>query len=191
MWIEHTGYHGNLLGGVIAGEDVHQLQESWNGLQANPRAQLWVSLYADAVREPRWDYKFFRCFNLLEAIADTVVQPNVVITDEAGNPRPLPRGNGSFTTRGAQGKVYTLLIQLAGATADDQLWDEVGTWVQVRNDVAHEGAWQPPHPGESADHAAIASRGGDGTVESGSRAMVDRIGDAVKRALYAAIHGTL
>jgi hypothetical protein len=79
VWIEHTGYHGNLLGGVIAGEDVHQLQESWNGLQANPRAQLWVSLYADAVRDARWDYKFFRCFNLLEAIADTVVQPNVVI----------------------------------------------------------------------------------------------------------------
>ncbi len=99
VWIEHTGYHGNLLGGVIAGEDVHQLQESWNGLQANPRAQLWVSLYADAVRDPRWDYQFFRCFNLLEAIADTAVQPGVVIMDEAGNPRPFRRDkSGSYTT---------------------------------------------------------------------------------------------
>jgi hypothetical protein len=65
VWIEHSGYSGNLIGGVIAGEDVHQLQTSWSGLQANPRAQLWVSLYADAVRDPRWDYQSFRCFNLL------------------------------------------------------------------------------------------------------------------------------
>jgi hypothetical protein len=93
-WIEHSGYGENLAGGFLAGEDVHALQRSWNGLQANSRAQLWVSLYADAVRDPRWDYQFFRCFNLLEAIADTVVQPNVVITDEAGNPRPFRNGSG-------------------------------------------------------------------------------------------------
>lgn len=51
-WIEHSRYRENLLGGSIAGEDVHALQASWDGLQANPRAQLWVSLYADAVRDP-------------------------------------------------------------------------------------------------------------------------------------------
>ena len=70
LWIKHSGYTGNLMGGIISGEDVHGLQASWSGLQANPQAQLWASLYADAVRDTRWDYQFFRCFNLLEAIAD-------------------------------------------------------------------------------------------------------------------------
>jgi hypothetical protein len=194
VWIEHSGYSENLLGGFLAGEDVHALQASWSGLQANPRAQLWVSLYADAVRDPRWDYQLFRCFNLLEAIADTVVQPNAVITDEAGNPRPFRRGNGSYTTKQAQGKVYMLLLHLAGTAADDQLWDEVGIWVQVRNDVAHEGAWQPPHAGETPEHAAaraaIAGSGRDGTFESGAQAIVKEIRESVKRALYAAIFGT-
>ena len=76
LWIEHSGYTGNLMGGIISGEDVHGLQGLWSDLRANPRAQLWASLYADAVRDTRWDYQFFRCFNLLEAIADEVVRPN-------------------------------------------------------------------------------------------------------------------
>ncbi|PQM49845.1 hypothetical protein C5U48_23340 [Mycolicibacter virginiensis] len=88
-----------------------------------------------------------------------------------------------------------LLLQLAGKTADDRLWDEVGHWVKVRNDVAHEGTWQAPHVGESAEHAAtravIASHGHDGTFEAGTRPFVNKIRDAVKQTLYAAIHGKL
>ncbi|AKC37993.1 Uncharacterised protein [Mycolicibacterium phlei] len=194
-WIEHSGYGENLIGGVISGEDVHALQESWSGLQANSRAQLWVSLYADAVRDPRWEYRFFRCFNLLEAIADTVVQPNAVIADEAGNPRKFQSGKGNYTTKQAQGKVYMLLLQLAGKNADDQLWDEVGHWVRVRNDVAHDGTWQAPHAGEKPEHAAtrtaIASHGHDGTFEMGTRPFVDKIRESVKQTLHAAIRGKL
>jgi hypothetical protein len=194
-WIEHSGYGENLLGGFLAGEGVHGLQTSWNGLQSNPRAQLWVSLYADAVRDPRWDYQFFRCFNLLEAMADTAVQPNAAITDEAGNPRPFSNGQGNFTTRQAQGKVYMLLLQLNNSAADNQLWEEVGVWVRVRNDVAHEGAWQPPRPDETPEHvaarAAITNLASDGTFESGAEALVKGIRDPVKRALYTAINGTL
>ena len=147
------------------------------------------------MRDPRWDYQFFRCFNLLEAIANETVPRNVGITDEAGNARPFRNGNGNYTTRQAQGKVYTLLLQLAGVAADDQLWNEVGHWVRVRNDVAHQGAWQPSHAGESADHAAthaaIVSHGNDGTFESGSREIVKKIRESVQRTLYAAIGGTL
>ncbi|OBA64694.1 hypothetical protein A5647_24780 [Mycobacterium sp. 1100029.7] len=194
-WIEHSGYRENLLGGFLAGEGVHGLQTSWSGLQANPRAQLWVSLYADAIRDPRWDYQFFRCFNLLEAMADTAVQPNAPIPDEAGNPRRFANGRGSFTTKQAQGKVYMLLLNLSNSTADDQLWDKVGVWVRVRNDVAHEGAWQPTRPGETAEHvaarAAITNLASDGTFESGAEALVKGIRDLVRRALYAAINGTL
>ncbi|WP_131810520.1 hypothetical protein [Mycolicibacter sinensis] len=194
-WIEHSGYRENLLGGFIAGEDVHALQKSWSGLRANSRAQLWVSLYADAVRDPRWEYQFFRCFNLLEAIADTVVSPNRVIPDEAGNPRRFRSGTGNYTTRQAQGKVYILLLQLERRTADDRLWDEVGHWVRVRNDVAHEGTWQAPGTGETAEHAAtrraIVNYGQDGTFETGTKRFVGKIRESVKQTLYAAIHGTL
>ena len=196
-WIEHSGYGENLLGGFLAGEDVHALQSSWSGLQANPRAQLWVSLYADAVRDPRWEYQFFRCFSLLEAIADdTLVGSENVILDEAGKPRPLPKNKRKhFTTSGTQGKVYTLLMQLDGKTADDQRWEDVVMWAEVRHEVAHEGTWQFNDPAETpkhaATHAAITAYGRDGTFESGADAIVKNIREYVKRALYAAIHGTL
>jgi hypothetical protein len=212
IWIEHSGYTGNLMGGIISGEDVHGLQRLWSDLQANPRAQLWASLYADAVRDPRWDYQFFRCFSLLETIADSVVWPNVVVTDAAGNRRQLPSGNGYYTTSKQPGKTYALLMHLAtiipqspisfttqrpstNVAAADQLWDEVMIWRELRNDVAHEGAWQLPHPGETPEHAAahnaIASRGHDGTFESGAAVVVRKAQDVVKSALFAAINGTL
>ncbi|MBU8820944.1 hypothetical protein KL864_34355 [Mycolicibacterium goodii] len=194
-WIERGGYTENLLGGPLAGEDAHGLQKRWAGMQANPRAQLWVSLYADAVRDPRWDYQFFRCFSLLEAIADEVVPASFPIVDEAGNPRPLGNGNKNYSTKEARGKVYALLLRLDGAAANDSLWDSVGLWYQVRNDVAHEGEWQAPTPNESALHAAaraaIINAGHDGTFESGTRPFGDMIRDYVKRTLYAAIFGSL
>ena len=87
------------MGGPISGEDVHGLQVLWSDLQANPRAQLWASLYADAVRDPRWDYQFFRCFSLLETIADSVVWQNVVVTDTAGNPGCFPTEEGDTPPR--------------------------------------------------------------------------------------------
>lgn len=194
-WIEHGGYTENLLGGLLAGEDVHALQKLWTGMQANPQAQLWVSLYADAVRDPRWDYQFFRCFSLLEAIADEVVPASFPIVDEAGNPRRLGNSNKNYSTKEARGKVYALLLRLDRAAANDALWDSVGLWAQVRNDVAHDGEWQAPRPNESSLHAAtraaVISAGHDGTFESGTRPFVDRIRDYVKRTLYAAIFGSL
>jgi hypothetical protein len=193
-WVEQGGYRENLLGGLLSGEDVYALQKSWTGLMENPQAQLWVSLYADAVRDPRWDYQFFRCFSLLEAIADEVVPSSFPIVDEAGNPRPFANGKGNFSTRQAQGKVYALLLGLDGANASDALWDSVGLWVQVRNDVAHEGEWQAPNPNESPLHAATRAAitaAGPGTFEAGTGPFVQSIRGYVKRTLYAAIFGSL
>jgi hypothetical protein len=108
----------------------------------------------------------------LEAIADEVVPSTFPIVDEAGNPRPFRNGKRNFSTQQAQGKVYALLLHLDGAAANDALWDSVGLWVQVRNDVAHEGEWQAPGPSETSDHAAtraaIIAGGHDGTFESGT-----------------------
>ncbi|OMC07296.1 hypothetical protein A5734_03665 [Mycolicibacterium fortuitum] len=164
-------------------------------MQANLQAQLWVSLYADAVRDPRWDYQFFRCFSLLEAIADEVVPPSFPIVDEAGNPRPMGNSNKNYSTKQARGKVYALLLRLDGAAANDALWDSVGLWTQVRNDVAHDGEWQAPTPNESSQHAAtraaIIGAGHDGTFVSGTGPFVKGIRDYVKRTLYAAIFGSL
>jgi hypothetical protein len=213
VWFEHSGYLGNLVGGPISGEDIHGLQREWTGLQANPRAQLWASLYADAVRDTRWDYQFFRCFTLLEAIADEVVSPKKTITDAAGNPRMLPNSKKDpYTTKHARGKVYELLMHMAAQdpkilllrfvsqpvntkAPEDQLWDEIGMWVQIRNDVAHEGAWQPPHPTEKPEHAAVRtaliSLDLLGRFEVGARMIVLKIRDAVTTVLFAAIDGTL
>lgn len=194
-WIDHNEYSENLLGGVLAGENMHALQDAWSGLNINPRAQLWVSLYADAVRDPRWEYRLFRCFNLLEAIADTVVQENTTIVDQAGKPRTFRSGKGNYTTRQAQGKVYTLLLRLIGNNADDNLWDEVGHWVCVRNEVAHDGTWKESQSGETPEHAAtrafITSLGHDVTFNSGTAPFVNKIRNSVERVLNASINGTV
>lgn len=214
-WIEHSGYNENLLGGNLSGEDMHALQKLWSGLQSNQRAQLWVSLYADAVRDPRWDYQIFRYFSLLEAIADTVVPRNSPILDAAGNPRLMPnKKKESFTTSRKRGKVYALLIHLASVishtpdsftsfnsaqkssmTPEDKLWEEVGIWTEIRNDVGHEGAWQPvgqqETPGHAEARAGICARGQDGSFDLGAQAVTRSAREAVKLALFAAIGGAL
>lgn len=115
--------------------------------------------------------------------------------DEAGIPRPFQNGNGNYTIKQPQGKVYMLLLQLVSKASDDPLWDEVGHWVRVRNDCAHEGIWQPPHAGETATRAAtraaIASHGYDGTFEAGTKRFVNKIRKSVKQPLSASIQGTL
>ena len=159
-FVESRGYTGNQLGGLISGEDPDYLLAVWDITQSDPRAQLWLSLYADSLSENRPDYQFFRAFNLLEAIASEVLPRKQVIVNNLGEARLMSNGR-TYTTDEARGKIFNLLRRVAQITqyslssfitgspipsADnaDVLWDEVDVWVKIRNTVAHRGTWRQP-----------------------------------------------
>ena len=173
MWVESRGYTGNLLGGFVSGEDPHGLIDIWGGTRANPRTQLWLSMYADALADARSDYRFFRTFNLLEAIASEVVPRGGIVADVQGHPLLQSDGN-PYTTKQVRGRIFELLKRVANvsqtllssfatpsqapnpaqsesfATTQGDLWDELDVWVKIRNEVAHHGTWRLP-TGEPAN----------------------------------------
>ncbi len=127
----------------------------WGLAASDMRLSLWLSLFRSAAGERRWDARIFRVCSLLETVAAALVTrpealsdlDGVVLLDHEGRPA---------TTDGAWGKVYVLVRNSLSILKVDHrvllahptraLWDEVGVWRDVRNAVAHEGAWpSPPH----------------------------------------------
>jgi hypothetical protein len=208
FWVEGSGYTGNLAGGLLSGEDPVSLLNQWRGIASDPRSQLWLSLYADALGDERWDYRIFRCFNLLEGIASEVLRARQPVTDEAGN--PLLRASGRpYTTSQARGKVFELMKLVAGRTSQAlqnfavggktpprTAWGETAVWVTIRNAVAHRGAWETsagskPSARDQHLEAEIRSLGHDGSFLSGAAASQQAIRTAVESALHAALRGNL
>ncbi|WP_327070250.1 hypothetical protein [Kitasatospora sp. NBC_01302] len=208
-WVEGAGYTGNLMGGFLAGEEPRALLNHWQGMQSDARLKLWLSLYADALADERWEYRLFRCFNLLEGIATQAVPKKKTIVDSAGTPR-LKSDGKPYTTAEARGKAYDLLQLVAAVTnqaesnflaqkyagSTMELWDELDIWVSVRNAVAHRGSWElPAGATPTARHAAveleITSRGHDQTLSSGQWAVVRAIRVAVESCLFAGLQGKL
>lgn len=212
-WIEGPNYTGNLVGGDFSGESPHSLLLQWDGLSADPRARLWLSLHRDAIADQRWDYSFFKCFNILEGIAAELIPRGATVLDTQGSPRLQDNGR-DYTTDHARGKVYELLrmvarkrqeaeTNFAGRRADGtclDLWNEVGMWVEIRNTVAHRGSWEVPHATvlttrqlatRAAIEAEIAAQGPDGSFGSGTWRVVRTIRGAVESTLFAALLGRL
>lgn len=63
-------YRGNLLGGSISGEEPQALKNKINKIKNNQKLQLYLSLYNDANKEIKLDFRYFRLWNLLEMIAN-------------------------------------------------------------------------------------------------------------------------
>lgn len=208
-WTEGTVYTGNLLSGFLSGEDPHSLLQQWDGLTSDPRARLWISLYADVLSDERWEYRLFRRFNLLEGIASHIVPKNQPVFDD--NAYELLQANGKpYTTGQARGKVLELLRHVASVMHEAQtnytarrdsgppatLWDDVGVWVTIRNAVAHRGSWElpdgsPQSPAEAATAADIASRGHDRTFGAGVSRFISAIDAASKSTLIVAMRGQI
>ena len=156
-WLEGPGYDGNLMTGLLSGEDNRLWDRHWRGLEQDPAAELWSSLYAAALREERWwDRQVFSLFSLIESMARVLVPKSAQVLDALGNPRPLDASHDdgpSATVGEARGVVYVLCRSMAllgmpqnayvvsGSSDLDDLWDEVGLWVRIRNLIAHEGTW--------------------------------------------------
>lgn len=216
-WVEGPGYSGNLLGGVISGEDPHSLITQWDGLQEDPRTRLWLSLFGDALSDERLDYRFFRCFNLLEGIATEIIPRGRQVTNDKGAPLLKP-DMSPYTTDQARGKLYALIQVIAresnqstaslaspkyslgpgrqAVQSPGDLWQELDAWVKIRNDVAHRGSWRLP-PGVKPDARrqrldnAVRAHSHSGTVDDGLEAMTRTVRTAAETALYLALAGRL
>jgi hypothetical protein len=203
-WIEGRLYTGNLLGGFLSGEDPHSLLAQWRRLQADARPALWLSLYADAVAEERWDYSLFRRFNLLEGIGAELLPWDRIVLDSNAKPFAQPNGD-PYTTGHARGKVFELLRGVAvksqeaesnftaqpASGARTTLWDEVGPWVAIRNAVAHRGSWERESAGakRARVEAEIATRAHDGSQAAGTSAVIGGIDRGVQAVLHLALTG--
>ncbi|MET9512157.1 MucBP domain-containing protein [Streptomyces flavidovirens] len=203
--IEGSGYAGNILSGFGSGDDAHSLLAQWESLRGDARLRLWLSLYADAIGDERWDYRLFRCFNLLEGIASEKVERKGVV-DSEGNAILKPYGK-PYTTKETRGKVYELIRVVAKATDQAEsnftstpdlggasaLWDEVGIWASVRNAVAHLGGWdvipkeQTLRERREEQEQQILRRSHDGTLDAGAWAAVRTIRSAAESTLFAAL----
>lgn len=147
-------YSGNLIGGLISGESVSGLNRQWAQAQSDARIFLWLRLFNEAIADARWDYRVFRCFNLLEGIAKEVLPKNQPVLDTDGSPRMQGDGKTTYTSKQARGAVYLLLRKAGhllpsvgqpdGSTTQADLWDETEVWVAIRNEVAHTGSWEKP-----------------------------------------------
>jgi hypothetical protein len=208
FWVESPGYTGNLIGGFISGEDPTSLLLQWRGTLSDGRIRLWLSLYSDAIADERWDYRIFRCFNLLEGIAAEILPAHQIVSDEAGN--PLLQANGSpYTTDQARGKVFELVKNVAqrsqinlsslatsGANPARTVWQDTDIWVSIRNAVAHRGGWEQA-PGVAMSNrdqniqSTVSSLASDGTFASGVPIVLYTIKRTVEIVLFAAINGRL
>jgi hypothetical protein len=124
-------------------------------------------MYADALADSRQDYRFFRTFNLLEAIATEVIPRGQVVVNAQGN--QLLKSDGKpYTTNEVRGNVFELLKHVARVSGTQlssfatntrvpdparvntlvsvagDLWDELDVWAKIRHAVAHRGTWRLP-----------------------------------------------
>ena len=107
-----------------------------------------MSLYGDALADERWDYRIFRCFNLLEGIAGEILPAGSPVTDESG--APLIQASGRpYTTNEAREKVYELLKH--GATRAKQALQNFGSSAGF---VGQE-AWFQGRSGASPDRSSM------------------------------------
>lgn len=67
--IYDRAYTGNLVGGLIAGEDQDYIKQCMRNLKNNKLLQLYLSLYNDARNEKHLEIIYFRLWNILETIS--------------------------------------------------------------------------------------------------------------------------
>jgi len=67
--IKVAPYPGNLLGGVLSGEDPRHISDRMQRLRRSEALQLYCSLFWEALREPNVELQYFRYWNLLETVA--------------------------------------------------------------------------------------------------------------------------
>ena len=118
MWIEHSGYTGNLVGGIISGEDVHGLQRLLERSPSKPHEPNSGPLYTPmGCATPAGITSSFDASSLLETIARYAwFGPIHRSPTQQESTAHYPEETGTTHTPKQPGKTYALLMHLAATT---------------------------------------------------------------------------
>jgi len=152
-------YRGNLLGGMIAGEDPDTVRLLVEQLDRDPQLRYFLSLYKQARAETNVDYAYLRNWLILESVAESKGFAHTeVLIDPSGLPLPDKKGKPRKAGN-ALGTVYLLLSRsLAGALPSYppeqpgrqyRLIDFVECWSAMRDAAAHYGGFRS---GDTVQH---------------------------------------
>lgn len=179
-------YRGNMIAPFSPTQHGERIERELPTLRRSARARLLMESYAQAVAERDHAFIYLRYWAVLELIAKSVVTAeNDEIVDAHG---AVILGNDGrpIRTKGAAAKVYKYIFDAdmgasSGSYSDGattvtfsieaqrpriaapneeviSLWDAVGGLVEIRNSVAHTGAFYPDPTARHGSRLALASR---------------------------------
>lgn len=156
-------YAGNLLGGFISGEDQTQLLKQVRACENDPIINLGYELYAETLRDPSADARFFRLWSILEFLSGARVPSGTVVKLHDGSAWPGKEN----TTDYAAPQVYEYLKRPQVALQADR-YESVRVWYGRRNATGHYGKLVVGDPIQSAQSWykwAIKSAGDQGQMQ--------------------------
>lgn len=131
-----NSYKGNLLGGIISGENPEKLASYYEKLKDNPILSFLVHLYKEAKNEYSRDFQYLRLWQILETLAES---KNYSKKDDLFDMDMNPIMNNDSTKQmkisGSTAIVYNLIKILKTVT-----WEDVNIWFAFRNAVGHYGS---------------------------------------------------
>ena len=146
-------YMGNILTGPGSGEDPESIKNYIINSRNNPRLQLYLLLYGEALSENRWDFLYFKYWNILEMAARS--------KDYIGRPLCDWRGNiiynNEHKVRKIQDDAKELVFELLREDLSNhysetsfsfnlkqgKISELIQIWYRHRNCVVHRGACTP------------------------------------------------
>jgi len=140
-------YRGNLLSGMLSGEDPETFEFLSKLLIDEPQIRYFVSLYTEASRELDPAFEYLRYWAILEAIAESKNFDRHEEIKDCNNEPIFDRSGKSFKCSGSRQKVYKLLHKINHQISNpfderDEitgLWVAVDSWFAMRNASAHFG----------------------------------------------------
>ncbi|MCQ1954476.1 hypothetical protein [Arthrobacter sp. zg-Y238] len=153
---EQSTYRGNLIGGILAGENQSQLVLQQTALNHDPLLKLCLDLFREAQADPSPDARYFRLWSALETLAIGRIEAGRPVTRLDGTPWP-----GNLDSSKAAPRVYQLIAgRLFRSTMpiDEQsmvhpapdLASAVTHWYARRNATAHYGRFMVGDPDQMA-----------------------------------------
>jgi hypothetical protein len=148
--IRVPNYTGNLLGGILAGENAETLSKRFEKVQRNDSLQLYVKLFREAREEEDAEFAYYRFWTLLEMIARAKNLAGQPLLDWDGQPVMNRHGMPRTIEDAAEPLVGELVRRAYAACRVSGLFlgvghtqDMIPVWYRHRNCISHHGGCRP------------------------------------------------
>lgn len=153
VWTLGRDYTGNLIGGLISGEDSRAIRRGVEQAKGDEGLRLFLGLHRDALEETDPEVAYYRLWSLLEAMARRRVRRGEPKLGWSGRPILSVKRMKPLTVRGSDEFVFEYLRRVIGpmrvnfnysSEVDQSTWEElVAIWYRRRNCIAHLGGCRP------------------------------------------------